>query len=193
MLYLKVLSEQGVLQKMKTASVMAHLWRPRCGCTQLIKMSCDNGNKLDYLANDMLSYEEKSKVQHGDWRDCRAQIIPALMSRRKYCIYCSCWPLLKHFVSGKQSLTQSIGTWNGVSHELHDDFDRQSEVDGWNCTRAADSVDVLLRAKSREDAHNLKPLQNSKTSMYIHAQQSTFKPNRSLPLMNFQSFLSPSQ
>lgn len=55
-----------MLQKMKPACVMAHLWGPRCGCTQLIKMSSDNGNKLDYLANDMLSYKEKSEVQHGD-------------------------------------------------------------------------------------------------------------------------------
>lgn len=55
-----------MLQKMKPACVMAHLWRPRRGCTQLIKMSSDNGNKLDYLANDMLSYKGKSQVQHGD-------------------------------------------------------------------------------------------------------------------------------
>lgn len=42
---------------------MAHLWRPRCGCTQLIKTSRDNGNKLDYLANDMLSHKETRELQ----------------------------------------------------------------------------------------------------------------------------------
>lgn len=47
--------------------MMAHLWRPCCGCTQLIKMSSDNGNKLDYLANDMLSHKETRELQH---REC---------------------------------------------------------------------------------------------------------------------------
>lgn len=67
MFYLNTLSEQQrILQKMKPACVMAHLWGPRCGCTQLIKMSRDNGNKRDYLANDMLSFKEKSEVQRED-------------------------------------------------------------------------------------------------------------------------------
>lgn len=49
--------------------VMAHLWRPRRGCTQLIKMSGDNGNKLDYQANDTPSHkgtEGEGGQQRGD-------------------------------------------------------------------------------------------------------------------------------
>lgn len=51
-----------MLEKTVPCGVMVYLWRLCSGCTQLIKMSSDNGYKLDYLANDMLSHKEP-----GSW------------------------------------------------------------------------------------------------------------------------------
>lgn len=53
-------------ENIRRCCVMAHLWGPCCGCTQLIKMSSDNENKLDYLANDILSHKVKRKPQNRD-------------------------------------------------------------------------------------------------------------------------------
>lgn len=47
-----------MLEKIVPLCMMVLLWRLCSGCTQLIKMSSDNGNKFDYLANDMLSHKE---------------------------------------------------------------------------------------------------------------------------------------
>lgn len=71
--------------------MMAHLWRLCYGCTQLIKMSCDNGNKLDYLANDMLSHKETRELQHRDYpasvQHCIASNVLDLLSDPE-CLHC---------------------------------------------------------------------------------------------------------